>query len=430
MKKSALLSDVNIRDYFTTIRDKVTEGDHKRVRELFNLPLQSEPKGLSRVLVDTLAMLLLHIESCDQERERLMAEIESLRKELENNSCQSRTHNLRLHASARNKSGDSATMGATPAMQALKAQAERLAASGSTLLISGETGSGKGVLARHIHSIGPRASRPFVDINCAAIPVSLLESELFGIEAGVASGVNARVGRFEQADGGTLLLDEIGDMPLESQGKILQILESGAVERVGGRKRIPVNVRIMAATHRNLEELTRSGQFRQDLFYRLHVVKLHVPPLRERAQDIPLLAAEILHKISLASPGLPGQLSPAALALLMRHDWPGNIRELRNALERAALFAHGPVITEADAASALCRPTLDAAAEPAAGIVTGPAPAPEADRNHTLTLEEAVDRHIRETLLQNGGNKSLTARTLGISRESLRIKLAKRAATP
>lgn len=410
-----------VQEHLVEICEQIALGNYENAKDLFDLPSHAGPGCVSRVLAEALAMMLVRIEAREFERDRLVVEISEARKELEKHRASLAEENRRLRAKVQEKSAASRLVGRAPAMLALHAQAERLALSRATVLITGETGSGKGVLARHIHDISTRAGKPFVDINCAAIPASLLESELFGIESGVASGVHARMGRFEQADGGTLLLDEIGDMPLESQAKILHVIESGSVERIGGRKRIRVDVRLMTATHRNLEELVKSGRFREDLFYRLHVVRLHVPPLRERPEDIPALVRKILGDIATGARNDPIKISPDALSLLMRHNWPGNVRELHHILERAQLFADGPKVTAEDIRSSL----LGSEAGQPLSAREGAGRGAECEDPLTLTLDQAMDNYIRDVLVRNSGNKSRTARILGISREGLRIKLAR-----
>ncbi len=420
--------------------EQIACGNYEKAKGVFELPLTGAGDASTQVLAEAFAMMMVRIEAREFERERLLAEISAAREELERHRARLAEENRRLRAQVREQASPMRPIGGDPAMRTLLAQAERLACTRASLLITGETGSGKGVLARHIHDISPRAGKPFVAINCAAIPASLLESELFGIEAGVASGVQARVGRFEQAAGGTILLDEIGDMPLESQAKMLHVIEQSAVERVGGRKSIPVDVRIMAATHRNLERLVEEKIFREDLFYRLNVVQLHVPPLRERSDDIPMLIRKILAGLAAQGNGASQRVSQEALRLLMRYAWPGNIRELQNVLERATLLAGDDRITPADLPPVLlagCDPREDVPA----GTLSGHAPDPEAFPDDTrdeaehsarpgpstaaLTLEEAEADHIRKVLALNAGNKSHTARMLGISREGLRMKLSR-----
>lgn len=419
MNKNILQKNSEIQEYLVEVCKQIALGDYEKAKDLFDAPHMDGQSDLDQVLSEALSMMVLRIEAREFEMERLVAEISEAREELEKHREKLAEENQILRAKVQEQRGPQRFIGNVPSMQTLRLQAERLAFSRSTVLITGETGSGKGVLARYIHSVSPRAAKPFVDVNCAAIPASLLESELFGIESGVASGVQARMGRFEQADGGTLLLDEVGDMPLESQGKILHVIENGVVERVGGRKKIPVNVRLMAATHRNLEELVKKNLFREDLFYRLNVVRLHVPPLKDRLEDLPLLISKILGDIASEVNGAPRRASPEALQLLMRHSWPGNIRELHNVLERAALFAEGTKITTADLEPSL--QAWDLAPKKTVTAMSGSS----FEEKSPLTLDAAVDKHIREILALNRGNKSRAAKMLGISREGLRIKLAK-----
>ena len=247
-----------------------------------------------------------------------------------------------------------ALAGEAPAMQALFRAIGRLAQAPLSVLITGETGTGKELVARALHRESPRAARPFVALNTAAIPAELLESELFGHEAGAFTGAQKRlVGRFEQADGGTLFLDEIGDMPAALQTRLLRVLAEGEFFRVGGRELIRVDVRVIAATHQPLEALVAQGRFRADLLHRLDVVRLQLPPLRERREDIPLLARRFLAAAALRLQLPPKRLSKDALARLQAHAWPGNVRELENLCWRLAALAPGEVIVAADLAGAL-----------------------------------------------------------------------------
>ena len=318
-----------------------------------------------------------------------------------------------------------------PAMQAVLARAAQVAKAEASILISGESGTGKEVLARHIHASSRRANGPFVALNVAALPESLLESELFGHEKGAFSGaVAARKGKFEQADGGTLLLDEIGEMDARLQAKILRAIQEREVDRLGGTHPVKVDVRILAATHRDLPAEVRAGRFREDLFFRLNVVNLRIPPLRERPGDILPLAQHFAQRYAAAN-GLPARpLSPAAQGRLLAHPWPGNVRELENALHRAVLLAAGAEI-DADAIE------LDAApmpmAEPAATVAAAaapPAPAPAARPAGAIAalvgrrMEEVEQELILETLGRCLGNRTRAAEILGISIRTLRNKLS------
>lgn len=274
---------------------------------------------------------------------------------------------------------------------------------GVTVLIAGETGTGKELLARAIHYDGPRREAPFVDVNCAAIPEQLLESELFGHEKGAFTDASsAKPGLFEVANGGTLFLDEIGHLPLGLQGKLLRVLEERTVRRVGGTKSIPVDVRIIAASHVDLEQAVKQRMFRQDLYYRLNVLQLELPPLRRRREDILPLARHFLAKFA-AEYGVDiPNLTPSAERALMAAEWPGNIRELRNIIERAILLGDGR--------------ELDAVDVQGAGEVAAPH---EGSLPFPATMGEVIAAAAREMVALCGGNKSDAARRLGISRSRL-----------
>jgi DNA-binding NtrC family response regulator len=294
-------------------------------------------------------------------------------------------------------------IGGSAAMREIEKRIGLLADSDTTVLITGETGTGKEVVARAIHGHGRRAARPFVAVNCAAIPAGLLESQLFGHARGAFTGAIAdRTGSFRDADGGTLLLDEIGDMDPAMQAKLLRVLQDRVVTPVGGRP-FPVDVRIISATNRNLEALVREGKFREDLYWRLGVVPLHIAPLRERLADILPLAEHFL-----AHSGRPLQLSAEAAARLLSHRWPGNVRELRNAMERAAALARGSVLGAADLEF------LHAPAPPETDWLAGDL------QTAVARLEAAM---IRRALDAAGGNRAEAARRLNIHRQLLYEKL-------
>ena len=294
---------------------------------------------------------------------------------------------------------DAGLVGQAPAFHRVVELARRVAPTDVTVLVRGESGTGKERLARLLHTLSPRHAGPFVPLNCAAVPETLLEAELFGIERGVATGVSARPGRFELASGGTLFLDEIGDLSPALQAKLLRVLQEREIERVGGRQRITVDVRLVTATNRDLEAMLAGGEFRQDLYYRLRVVELTLPPLRERVEDIPLLAR---HFVDLHGRRMGRHLSLArdGLELLLRHDFPGNVRELENVLEAAAALAAGDRVEAED-----LRLAIGARRDPGAAVAG--------------TLEEAVRAHVRRTLERHGGNRVAAARALGIDRTTL-----------
>jgi Nif-specific regulatory protein len=291
---------------------------------------------------------------------------------------------------------------------------EQISDSTVSVLITGESGTGKELAAKAIHYISPRARQPLVALNCAALPESLLESELFGIEKGVATGVEQRIGKFEASDGGTLFLDEIGDLSLVAQAKILRALQERVIERVGGRRAIPVDVRILAATNKDLETEIKKGNFREDLYYRLKVIHIQMPPLREIRQDIPLLANYFLLKHCQEMKKEPMKLVPEALECLMTYSWPGNVRELENEIKRLVVSARRKVITEEALSEAIrCKSDQKLAAP------SGSA------RSLKQAVEEIEKRMILEALQAYHQNQQQAARMLGLSRQGL-IKKMKR----
>jgi two-component system response regulator FlrC len=299
-----------------------------------------------------------------------------------------------------------------PASREVQELARRVAGTDATVLVTGESGTGKEVLARTIHRLSARSDGPFVAINCAAIPDNLLESTLFGYEKGAFTGAaNAAAGKFEQAQGGTLLLDEISEMPLPLQAKLLRVLQEREVERVGGRKPIPLDIRVLATSNRDMAAEVRAGRFREDLYYRLNVFPLHNPPLRERRGDIVPLARRILARGIGAPRGSGHALSPAAEAALTAYGWPGNIRELENVMQRALILAPGRLVDVVHLGLPQESP-LQAAAR----RQQGPASAPEDIRS----LER---RHIIETLAAAGGVRRIAAERLGMAERTLRYKL-------
>ncbi len=308
-------------------------------------------------------------------------------------------------------------IGSGPAMQRVFATLQKVAETDLTVLVRGESGTGKELVAQALHNLSPRRGRPFVAVNCAAISRELVESELFGHEKGAFTGADARrQGRFEAADGGTLLLDEIGDMAPETQAKVLRVLQERSFERVGGSKPIDVDVRVIAATHRNLEEETRKQRFREDLYYRLKVVSLDLPPLRERPEDIPALAQRFLERVTTRLGLEKRQLGDAALSRLVRHPWPGNVRELANVIEQAAVLAPASVIEEADLKLGGGLPTAGAAADPDAEGQSF------ADAKRSA-VERFERRYLLEALRRSDGNISRAAEAMGMVRQSLQQKI-------
>ena len=309
-------------------------------------------------------------------------------------------------------------IGRSPAMKKLLETVALVAPSDATVLILGESGTGKELIANAIHQNSPRKGHPLIKINCAALPETLLESELFGHEKGAFTGaVSARQGRFQQAHDGTIFLDEIAEMPLPLQSKILRVLQEREFQPVGSSKTINVNTRIVTATNKNLQEEIQANRFREDLYYRINVVSLTAPALRERRDDIPLLADHFLKRFGEKNKKALQGFTPKAMDLLVRHDWPGNIRELENAIERAVIMARGQRITPEEFPAPLRGP------EPKWSEPAAEAPVQAADPPVERSLKQLEKETILRTLAENGGNRTRTANILGISRRTLQLKL-------
>jgi DNA-binding NtrC family response regulator len=310
-------------------------------------------------------------------------------------------------------------LGKSAAMERVRSMIDKVADTDATVLVRGESGTGKELVARELHDrSSTRGSGPFVAVNCAALPSELIESELFGHEKGAFTGAAARRrGKFEQADGGTLFLDEIGDMSANVQAKLLRAIEERRIERLGGDESIPVDVRIVSATHRALEEEIAAGNFRADLFYRLRVMAIDIAPLRERREDIPALAEAFARQVA-SRHNLPDRpVSRAALRLLMEHDWPGNVRELRNAIERAAIMSEGDELDAIDLSTGPVNPVEDSDLS-VNGQLLVPFTADFRDDRR-----EFERRYIARCLEQTRGNVTRAAAMLGMHRQSLQHKL-------
>jgi formate hydrogenlyase transcriptional activator len=350
-----------------------------------------------KVFATALGSVLARVES-EETHHRSLEDAERRRDQL-------RAENLYLRAEARERLGSSVVVGQSAAVRQVMALVQQVAATSSTVLLLGETGTGKELFATQIHEQSPRRTRPMVRVNCAAIPSALLESELFGREKGAYTGALARqVGRFELSDHSTIFLDEIGDLPLDVQVKLLRVLEERQVERLGSPKPIRVDTRIIAATHRNLEQRVTDCTFREDLFYRLNVFPIQVPPLRERPEDVPLLVWRFVEEFAKAFGKRIDAIPRENLAALQRYSWPGNIRELRNVVERAMITAAGPHLT-----------------------IAVPAPTVSAARRSEL-LVDVEKEHIQGVLTRTGWRIRGTggaAERLGLRPTTLETRLAK-----
>jgi two-component system nitrogen regulation response regulator GlnG len=351
-------------------------------------------------------------------------------------------------------------VGNSPAMQQVYKLIGQVAPTSTTILITGESGTGKELVARAVFQNGSRATKPFIAINCAAIPENLLESELFGHEKGAFTGALAqRIGKFEQCDGGTLFLDEIGDMPMTTQTKILRVLQEGEFSRVGNNQSIKTDVRIIAATNKDLWQAVQRKEFREDLFYRLNVVRVTLPPLRDRSTDVPILVAYFINKFRLKQPTGPSQIADDAMAAIQNFNWPGNVRQLENCIQRAMVLASGNTITLANlpeeiarASTAASRPSgepvaVGAASAPATSGAPEPSTAPAAPAGDTSKsalahaietlfnfarkdkqfklLPSAERELIVRALAETSGNQVQAAKLLGVTRATLRKRVDK-----
>jgi formate hydrogenlyase transcriptional activator len=324
-----------------------------------------------------------------------LAEIDELRRQLELENTYLRAEHLAHHQGN--------IVGESPAIRSVLAKVEQVAPKGSTVLLLGETGTGKELIAQRLHELSPRSGRAMVRVNCAALPATLMEAELFGREKGAYTGaVSRELGRFELADGSTLFLDEVGELPLELQSKLLRVLQDGQFERVGSPRPRTVDVRIIAATNQDLAEAVREGRFRQDLFYRLNVFPIRVPPLRERREDIPLLVWAFVDRIGREMGVTIDTISRRSMDRLQGYPWPGNVRELRNVVERSMIVSQGRTLSV----------TL-----PEAG---------ESVSDEALALDEVQRRHIRKVLDLTGGKVSGpggAAEILGLKPTTLRSRM-------
>ncbi|HET8722004.1 MAG TPA: sigma-54 dependent transcriptional regulator, partial [Nitrospira sp.] len=326
--------------------------------------------------------------------------------------CRLLRENTKFREELKSKDEWSPLVGSSPAMLEVYKLVARVSESRSTVLLQGESGTGKELIARAIHGNSPRRDKPFVPVNCGALPDTLLESEMFGYEKGAFTGaVGTKTGLFESANGGTLFLDEVGELGQALQVKLLRVMQDHEVRRVGGTNSIKVDVRIIAATNRDLEQFVKEGKFRDDLFYRLNVVRITLPSLKDREEDIPMLAHHFLQKCAAGTTTSVRGFHPDTMDCLKRYRWPGNVRELENAIERAVSLSHGPLLTPDDLPAAIRQ--TPAASEPLSDLRDS---APE---SVYLTLEEVEKRHLIRVLKETKGNKVKAAKILGIDRRTL-----------
>lgn len=322
----------------------------------------------------------------------------------------------RLQAQASERYAFENVIGSTPAMHRVYDQVRAVASSSAYVLLSGPTGTGKELIAHAIHHQSNRANGPFIQVNCGALPAGLLESELFGHEKGAFTGaIRQHKGKFEQADGGTLMLDELGEMPVETQVKLLRILESGRFQRVGGTTELQVDVRVVAATNRTLREEVQTGRFREDLYYRLNVFEIELPPLRERTEDIPLLVDHFVQHFATKHAKPVRSVTDAAVSPLMSHSWPGNVRELEHVVERAVILCSGPTLDHFELPKTPQTHTNDS---PSNGL-------PAEGQSIAEVLREAERQMVIRALEAENGVQARAARLLGVSRANLNYRIQK-----
>jgi len=367
----------------------------------------------------------------------LLGQVIRVNEELRRRTEQLETENRDLRERLGHQLPNFGILGDSPLLRACVAQARRLATGDLTVLLLGESGTGKELFARAIHQASGRGERPFVKVNCAAVPESLFESEFFGHERGAFTGaVSAQPGRFEQADGGTLFLDEIGELPLAMQAKLLRVLQDRVVVRVGSRRELPLDVRVVAATNRDLAAAVSRGEFRLDLYYRVSVLPMKLPPLRERAQDVPVLVRHYAHEACLAWRREPVQFSEPAMRLLQAYGWPGNVRQLQSVAMRLVLMAHGALIDAASVAAQLqvepdisVDPTPEAESRIVPSTASMPSVTPggggaELVRPYAPVMAGDAER-VRDALVRAGGNRSRAAQLLGMTRRQFTYRLEK-----
>lgn len=386
----------------------LAHGKSGNQEKLFEMTKTGVYPKLINELAESFGIMCIKVSTREYELEQKIAELKASNDELAIAKQMLATENHTLRETLKEKFSPGNILGTSSQIRNVLQQVEKVANTLANVLIAGETGTGKELIAKALHFNSDRRLKPFVALNCSALPDDLLESELFGIEKGIATGVDKRIGKIEQANSGTLFLDEIGDMPLASQAKVLRVIQGRELERVGGRKTIPVDIRIVAATHKDLKQAILDGNFRQDLFYRLNVVNITLPPLRHRTDDIPLLFNAFLTKFTRQLKRPPKQIKDDVLHRLKTYQWPGNVRELENTAERAVALSSTDIIGLDDLPEEIKAINWQQPANvtPQAG-----------------TLEEMEIDVVRTTLEAAGGNKTETARRLGLSREGLRKKM-------
>lgn len=424
--KQEPLSEQAFLDTLINLCDDLAWGRPASEDRLFALTKEGAgPKNYVR-LAEAFGMMLVKVESREYHRSQLIADLKTRNAELEEAHRLLAERNTHLMRTIQENYQTKKIVGQCEAMRKVIQLALTIARRPINTLILGPTGAGKEVIAKAIHFNSPRREGPFVAVNCTAIPDSLFESEMFGIEKGIATGVNARKGLIEEASGGTLFLDELADMTLPNQAKLLRVLEEREVLRVGSSKPVSVDIKLIAATNANLEEAVRKGNFREDLYYRINVAEIRVPPLRDRGDDILLLAQLFLerHCAYMGRPRLSP--SPAVCRQLLQYGWPGNVRELNNEMERAASLTIGNRVELSDLSTRIVPDEVRChllETEPLISRDGADTHQAETTTAQNYNLQDMERKLILDVLNKTGGNKSKAAELLGITREGLRKKL-------
>ena len=422
----------------TAICRQIASGDYEKAKAVFDLKPCEPTDDHVNSLVEAFAMMLLRVEAREFELGRLVNEITDARIALKQTQQRLAHENRRLRKKLREQRHSPRPVAQSDIMQNVMRQAEHAAQVDANLLITGETGTGKNLFARYIHNLGLRSAKPLVSVDCAAIQASQINAELFGQDK-PSSLASKHKSRFELANGGTILLNDVHELPPDSQAKLLELIDAGALKQGSGKKSLPLDVRIISSTHIDLEQAAKAGDFRADLYYRLNVINLRIPPLRDRAEDIPALAKLVLARIVAQMPTAATTISPAAMEILVNYAWYGNVRELESVLDNAAVLAESDSIQPWDIN--LRDVNLGASSKPKAANIKkskvsfmGEA-SESAQKNAGASIESATPAllalsdveaaHIKKVLHMTLGNKSRTALLLGISREGLRTKLQK-----
>lgn len=425
------MTDDKILDIIIGLCDDVAWERPADEQKLFDYTAQgSAPEKLTR-LAEAFGLMLVKVEGRDLHNTRLIEQLSKQNKELEEAKAILKQKNIHLIGIMQESLSGHGIIGQSPKMQECIKLASHIAKNPINTMLLGETGTGKEVFAKYIHFHSPRRENPFVPVNCTAIPETLFESEMFGIEKGVATGVNQRKGLFEEANGGTLFLDELADMSLVNQAKLLRVLEEREIYRVGSAKAIPVDVKVISATNANLQKAMQEGKFREDLYYRLAVTEINIPPLRKRGEDILLLAQKFLDRYCRQIGREPLYFSEKVKQAFLKYEWKGNVRELNNEMERLSVLCFSSLVEFSDLsmriqeffANEYFAEKEELIKEEKKPILTeNPHVVPQ---EKSFNLEERETQLIKEALDFCQGNRSKTAKLLGITREGLRKKLLK-----